>query len=230
MIVTVHSFKGGTGKTFIALNLAYMLSRSNKVCLIDFDFRAPSLYLFFGRGNARYINELLDGSAKLEDCLIRVSENLSVMLASPKLEDIRKDLRRDDREEMRILERLIALKSELNDFDYVIVDTSPGLSYRSINALLISDLILLVVRADRLDLNGLKTLLEVIKEIKTPKFVVLNRVVRDVELDLNVPIAAKIPCSCDVSMDHPFFVERFPQHNVTRGIEELVKFIANRQF
>lgn len=145
-MVTVHSFKGGTGKTFVALNLAYVLSRSSKVCLIDFDFRAPSLYLFFDREDVRYINELLDGSAKLEDCLIEVSENLSVMLASPKLEDIRRDLRRNDREEMRILERLVDLKSKLRNFDYVILDTSPGLSYRSINALLISDLILLVVR------------------------------------------------------------------------------------
>lgn len=81
--------------------------------------------------------------------------------------------------------------------------------------------------ADRLDLNGLKTLLEVIREVKTPKFVVLNRVVGEVDLD--VPVAAKIPCSCDVNMDNPFFVERFPQHDVTRRIEELAKFIADRR-
>lgn len=224
-MVTIHSFKGGTGKTFIALNLAYLLSKKSKVCLIDFDFRAPSLHLFFGRKGAKYINELLEGSAKLEDCLIEVSDTLSVILASPKPEDIRRDLRRDDREEMRILERLIKLKSELGKFDYVILDTSPGLSYRSINALLVGDLILLVARADRLDINGLKTLLDVIEQIKTPKFVVLNRVVGDVDVDLNVPIATKIPCSCDVNMDYPFFIERFPQHEVSKSIEKITELL-----
>ena len=225
MIVTIHSFKGGTGKTFISLNLAYLLSKESKVCLIDFDFRAPSLHLFFGRKGAKFVNELLEGKTNLEECLIDVSDTLSVMLASPKPEDIRKDLRRDDRDEMRILERLMRLNSELRGFDYVILDTSPGLSYRSINALLVGDLILLVARADKLDLNGLKTLLDVIEQIKTPKFVVLNRVIGDVNVDLNVPIAAKIPCSCDVSMDYPFFVERFPQHEVSKSIERIVKIL-----
>ena len=223
MIVSVHSFKGGTGKTFVSLNLSYLLSKRFKVCLIDFDFRAPSLHIFFdGR---KYVNELLEGKAKLDECLVTVSRNLSVMLASPKLEDIRKDLRRSDREEMRILERMIALKPELERFDFVLLDTSPGLSYRSINALLISDLILLVARADKLDLNGLKTLLKVIENVKARKYVVLNRVVGEVEFDSDV--IAKIPCSCDVSMDHPFFVERFPDHIVTKAIETLAERICS---
>lgn len=113
-VVTLHSFKGGTGKTFIALNLSY-LSKNNKVCLIDFDFRAPSLYSFFGKPRHGYVNDLLDSSAKPENFLLEISDNLSVMLASPNIEDIKRDLRRNDREEMRILERLIRLKSELSE-------------------------------------------------------------------------------------------------------------------
>jgi len=225
VIVSVHSFKGGTGKTFVALNLSYLLSERFRVCLIDFDFRAPSLYAYFDA--EKYVNDLLRGSAKLEECLVNVTENLSVMLASPKLGDIKRDLRKSDRDEMRILERMITLKSEL-DFDYVVIDTSPGLSYRSINALLISDLILLVARADRLDLEGLGILLNVIEGVETERVLVLNRMVGDPKVNFNVPVVAKIPCSCDVNMDYPFFVERFPDHEVTRSLAGLAEWVAGR--
>jgi len=228
MFVTIHSFKGGTGKTFIALNLSYLLSKENKVCLIDFDFRAPSLHVFFGKDGVKYVNELLDGFTNLKGYLIEISENLSVMLASPNPEDIKKEIRKDERGEMRVLENLIRLKSELKDFDYVILDTAPGLSYRSLNALLVSDLILFVARADKLDIKGLETLLDVTKNIKTPKLVVLNRVIKKV--DLSVPVAVEIPCSCDVSMDYPFFIERFPHCDVTKGIERLAELTKSFKF
>jgi MinD-like ATPase involved in chromosome partitioning or flagellar assembly len=48
MIITVHSYKGGTGKTLFSVNLAISLAkRGRKVCLLDLDFRAPSLNAIF---------------------------------------------------------------------------------------------------------------------------------------------------------------------------------------
>ena len=43
--IAIHSYKGGTGKTTMCANLGYLLAvRGYKVCLIDLDFRAPSLH------------------------------------------------------------------------------------------------------------------------------------------------------------------------------------------
>ncbi|MCX6644506.1 MAG: P-loop NTPase, partial [Candidatus Bathyarchaeota archaeon] len=44
-IIAVHSYKGGTGKTLLSVNLAATLAKNGKkVCIFDLDFRAPSLF------------------------------------------------------------------------------------------------------------------------------------------------------------------------------------------
>ena len=44
-VITFHSYKGGTGKSFLSLNIAAYMSKieKKKVIVIDFDFRAPTL-------------------------------------------------------------------------------------------------------------------------------------------------------------------------------------------
>ena len=42
--ISIHSSRGGTGKTLLATNLAVLYAQSGlNVALIDLDFRAPSL-------------------------------------------------------------------------------------------------------------------------------------------------------------------------------------------
>ncbi len=47
MIITVASGKGGTGKTTVAVNLAYTLSQTGKrIRLLDCDVEEPNDHLF----------------------------------------------------------------------------------------------------------------------------------------------------------------------------------------
>ena len=47
-IIAFHSYKGGTGKTLLSINLAATYAKNGKdVCLLDLDFRAPSLQARF---------------------------------------------------------------------------------------------------------------------------------------------------------------------------------------
>jgi MinD-like ATPase involved in chromosome partitioning or flagellar assembly len=56
--IAFHSYKGGTGKTTIASNLAAMLAaRGYKVSLLDLDVYAPSLHAYFEYRPKRWINE-----------------------------------------------------------------------------------------------------------------------------------------------------------------------------
>ncbi|NYT08108.1 MAG: P-loop NTPase [Methanomicrobiales archaeon] len=47
MKITVASGKGGTGKSMVAANLAWSLSGSGQVTLVDCDVEEPNLHLFF---------------------------------------------------------------------------------------------------------------------------------------------------------------------------------------
>ncbi len=223
MILGLHSFKGGSGKTFVATNLGYKLSESGKkVCIIELDLKAPSLHSYFESSN--FVNDLLSKKVSVEECLIKARKNLSIIIASPSIQEIRKELVRSDVESLKILERLQKVLTELKlmGFDYIILDNSPGLSYMSVNSMLVSDIIFFVSRAEKDDLAGLRILYEVSKNVEKPKYVILNRVTKEAEIEF--PVVAKIPCSCEVP-DHPFFVEINREHEISKAFDTLVEKI-----
>ena len=98
--ISIHSSRGGTGKTMIATNLAAIYaSKGLNVALLDLDFRAPSLADVFSKGIRdpvrHWLNDFLDGRCKAEQVLIDVSEayhlkgKLLLGLANPAIEAIR---------------------------------------------------------------------------------------------------------------------------------------------
>ena len=77
-IITFHSYKGGTGKTNLAANLAALLAKKgNNVCIVDIDVYAPSLHAYFGdivRNRIKNtINDYIVGACKVEDLLVQVT-------------------------------------------------------------------------------------------------------------------------------------------------------------
>ena len=53
--IAFHSYKGGTGKTTIAANLASLLAKKGyRVFLLDLDVYAPSLHSYFDKNPKKY--------------------------------------------------------------------------------------------------------------------------------------------------------------------------------
>ncbi len=163
LLVTLHSYKGGTGKTLLSVNLAMIFAdKEKRVCLLDLDLRAPSLSSSFNNGNKCWVNEYLNKACNSEKILTDCtppyikSGRLFVGLANPSTEAIREMSSKDRKWEMEALGRLLSLKEHLlNDlnFDYVICDSSPGLQYSSINAIVAADVVLVVTSIDRSDVE-----------------------------------------------------------------------------
>ena len=250
-IIAVHSYKGGTGKTLLSINLAATLAKRGKnVCLFDLDFRAPSLSTLLRIEKAeRYLNDYLNNTSDISKVLIDISDRvgnsgrLFVALANPGTEAIRDMSGKDRKWEMRALGRLLSLRTSLMDgqgFDYLIFDTSPGLQYSSINAVVSADLVLVATTFDRSDVDGTRRMLRELYDLFEKKTeVVLNKVLDvssktskdDIQTKLKdiyqVPLLGIVPCFCDIlkAQGGTIFAQEKPDHPFTRILNEMANNI-----
>ena len=248
-IMAVHSYKGGTGKTSLAVNLAASYARrGKKVCLMDLDFRAPSLHALFEAHKAEYwLNDYLNGICEIDKVLIDASRDygnggkLLVVLANPSTEAIRDMTAKDRKWEMKALGRLLSLRSSLlNDsgLDYLILDTSPGLQYSSINAIVTADVVLVVTSLDASDIKGSQRMTSELYDLFEKKTgILINKVIADylsskeelkkfnkyIKSVYSLPILATIPCYCEVlrAAGDFIFSEEKPDHPFTENLEKL---------
>jgi MinD-like ATPase involved in chromosome partitioning or flagellar assembly len=253
LIIAFHSYKGGTGKTLFSVNLASTYARKGKkVCLIELDFRAPSLSTIFKVNNPEYwVNDYLNGACEIDKVLVDVTEEYGrsgkffVGLANPATEAIREMSAKDRKWEMRALGRLLSLKTSLlNDthLDYVILDTSPGLQYSSINALVCADVVLMVTTLDKSDVGGTQRIISELGTLFEKKTEVIankvpygflpskNRKKKQIDLEtLQLPIVGTMPCSCDMlnAGGEYFFASEKPNHPFTKTLEKIAKKIEH---
>jgi septum site-determining protein MinD len=254
-IIAVHSYKGGTGKTLLSINLAATLAKHGKnVCLFDLDFRAPSLSTLLKVEKAEYyLNDYLNNAIDINKVLIDLSDRVSnsgklfAALANPGTEAIRDMSGKDRKWEMRALGKLLALRTSLMDnkgFDYLVFDTSPGLQYSSINAVVTADLVIVATTFDRSDVDGTRRMLRELYDLFEKKTeVVLNKVLDvssktskdDIQTKLKdiyqVPLLGLVPCFCDIlkAQGGTIFAQEKPDHPFTRIINDMVNSIIKAE-
>jgi MinD-like ATPase involved in chromosome partitioning or flagellar assembly len=238
--IAFHSYKGGTGKTTIAANLAALLAKKgNRVFLLDLDVYAPSLQAYFDAEPKKWINDFLNNTAEIEDIILdvtptlekvyhgnshdsktsssssspapstlqqekeggrhqqqqqqlqqqkekeKISGKLWVAFCSSKKEDIYKleGGGKQETSKIQLLRRFILLREQLislHDADYIIIDTSPGIRYWSINALAVADMLFLTLKMGDLDIDGTTKMAEEIygsfTKFGAKSYLIMNRV------------------------------------------------------
>ena len=130
------------------------------------------------------------------------------------------------------------------DFDYIVFDTSPGLQYSSINAIVAADLVVVATTGDRSDVNGTSRMLRELYNLFEKKTgVVINKVL-DANLnskkeELNrrakdvyqVPLLGLVPCFCEVlkAQGNLIFVQDKPKHPFTKIMDEIATRIEKNE-
>jgi len=253
-IVAVHSYKGGTGKTLISVNLAATFAKhGKKVCLFDLDFRAPSLFAILKGDTAEcWLNDYLNGNCSINKVLIDLSSRIPgngkffAALANPATEAIREMSAKDRKWEMRALGRLLSLRNTLlsDQFDYLIFDTSPGLQYSSINAIVTADFVVVATTSDRSDVDGTRRMLRELYNLFEKKTgLVINKVLdptsksQKEEMDkrvknvYQVPMLGLVPCFCEVlrAEGNLIFAQDKPNHPFTKILDEMATKIENNE-
>src|SRR5271169_3000706 len=204
-IIAVHSYKGGTGKTLLSVNLAATFAKAGKkVCIFDLDFRAPSLFSILKAENSEvWFNDYLnDTNCDITKVIVDLSSKIPgngkffAGLANPSTDAIRDMSSKDRKWEMRALGRLLALREKLikdQEFDYLFLDTSPGLQYSSINAIVAADFVVVATTGDRSDVDGTKRMLKELYNLFEKKTgLVLNKVLDASATAKKAEMAAKI--------------------------------------
>jgi chromosome partitioning protein len=201
--IALHSYKGGTGKSTISSNLSASLAKKGLTAvLLDVDVYAPSLQDYFQWQPKKSINDYLFENANIDEVIHDLSPLLNkfpsndgeqsdsskgkllVAFSSTSKDEIYKldGAVRQEGSKIQLLRKFLMLREEIvskYNADFIIIDTSPGIRYWSINSLAIADTILLSLKLDGIDLKGTRLLAKEIYDsltkLGTKSYLLLNR-------------------------------------------------------
>jgi MinD-like ATPase involved in chromosome partitioning or flagellar assembly len=187
-IVSIHSFRGGTGKSNIAANLAAVAALDGKrVAVMDTDIASPGIHVIFGLGRERLkltLNDYLRGECDIADACIDLTARKEFSSIKPgKLFLIPSSMIADD------ITRILREGYEVNDLrngftevirakelDLLIIDTHPGLDRETLLSMVTADYLFVVARIDEQDLLGTAATLDVARRLQVPEIrIVINK-------------------------------------------------------
>ncbi len=168
-VFAIANQKGGVGKTTTTINLAASLAAAErKVLVIDFD---PQGNASTGFGIdittiKTSIYDVLMKDEKIEDAIIPLDYLENYLFLAPSGIDLvgaEIELVNLTNREIRLRE---VLKKVIDDYDYIIIDTSPSLGILTLNALSLADAVIIPVQSEYYALEGLSQLLKTIELVR----------------------------------------------------------------
>lgn len=207
-VIAVMSPKGGVGKTTIATNLAVGLSKIAPmgVVLLDLDLQFGDVASALNLDPEHTITDAVFGAAAQDSMVLKaylsVDKSGVYALCGPKT---------PADADLITAEQVAVLVSQLAaEFQYVVLDTAPGLGEHLLAALEMTTDAVWVCGMDVPSVRGMINGLAVLRELQLVpegRHVVLNfadkrngLTVQDIELSIGLPVDAVIPVSRSVSL------------------------------
>lgn len=247
MIISVHSFRGGTGKSNTTASLAALFALDGKrVGVIDTDIQSPGIHVLFGldEDHIKYsLNDYLWGKCEISLATYDVTASLQAGLpgriflipSSIKAGEIARVLR-EGYDVSLLNDGFHRLVDEL-DLDVLLIDTHPGLNEETLLSIAISDVMLILLRPDQQDYQGTGVTVEVARKLDIPRmFLLVNKVPSGLDPDL-VKGRVEQAYHCDVAAVLPHndemmtlasagvFSLRYPDHPVTVALRQVARML-----
>ncbi|MEW6403071.1 MAG: MinD/ParA family protein [Chloroflexota bacterium] len=256
-IVSIHSFRGGTGKSNVTADLAAQVVLAGKrVGVVDADIQSPGIHVLFGLDEnkmGRTLNDFLYGRCTIQEAAFAVGEhgmdaagraklagkNLWLVPSSIKSEDITHVLR-DGYDFAKLNEGLETIIKELN-LDYLFIDTHPGLNEETLLCIAISDILIVILRPDNQDLQGTAVTVDVARSLDVPKLLLLvNKALpkfdrQDIrsrfEAEFHAPVAGVMPLTFDLAENasQDLFSLEKPDHEWSLALCDLANTVMGME-
>ena len=247
-IVSVHSYRGGTGKSNTTANLAALLAaEGRRVGVIDTDIQSPGIHILFGleeREIHHSLNDYLWGACQIKEAAFDVTKRLGtdlpgavfVIPSSMKAGDIARVLR--EGYDVSVLRDGFHEAIDALRLDILLIDTHPGINEETLLSIAISDTLLIVLRPDQQDYQGTSVTVEVARKLDVPGLLlIVNKVPalfdaadvrKRVQETYDAPVAAVLPHSDEMMAlgSNGIFVLRHPDHPITAALRQVARTLV----
>lgn len=213
-IISVHSFRGGTGKSNTVANLAALLAASGqRVGVIDTDIQSPGIHVLFGLAGhsiEHTLNDYLWGRCTIDQTAHDVS-NVIGDAGSGRLFLIPSSIQTGEivnvlREGYDVNLLTTGFRNLINDLnlDLLLIDTHPGLNEETLFALAISHALLIVMRPDQQDYEGTGVTVQVARSLDVPRLMLLvnNMPTSFAAADVQQRVAQTYDCEVAAVLPH----------------------------
>jgi septum site-determining protein MinD len=252
-IVSIHSFRGGTGKSNTTANLAALLAaQGQRVAVVDTDINSPGIHILFNvsEDDIQFsLNDYLWGKCDIKDAALDVTDSLKgdghnkmplqgqiyLIPSSMRVGEIARIIR--EGYDVGLLNDGYQQIIEDLQLDTLMIDTHPGLNEETLLSVAISDVLLIIMRPDNQDYQGTSVTVEVARKLNVPKMtLIVNKAPQSldaptlskrIEAIYKVPVAAIIPHSDDLMTlaSSGVFSLQHPEHDVTKLYQQILQHI-----
>ena len=248
-IISIHSFRGGTGKSNTTANVAMLLAaEGRRVAVVDTDIQSPGIHVLFGLDQAtlnRTLNDYLWGRCRIEEAAHDVTPSLGVdfegrtflVPSSIQPADIAQVMR--EGYDVGLLNEGFRHLIEELELDALLLDTHPGLNEETLLSIAMSNALAIIMRPDSQDYEGTSVTVAVARKLGVPRMVlVVNKtpaifdaaeVEARVEKTYNCEVAAVLPHSDELMVlsSEGIFALRHPDHPVTGLFRQIASRIMS---
>lgn len=164
-VLTILQEKGGVGKSIATMNIAYYLSRNNKVLIIDLDGQAADItYYMLGntiektRANMMTIIDVFRGKIDIMETILPIQMNLDIIPANVDVANLSQS------DKISVFKQFI--EKLKNVYDYIMIDVTPSPTWAHLLALSSpGQKIIPIISADAASLKALVSLDATVQDV-----------------------------------------------------------------
>lgn len=246
-IISIHSYRGGTGKSNTTANLAAQLAAlGHRVGVIDTDIQSPGIHVLFGLREDEMnltLNDYLWGKCEIAKAAYDVSARLGAPVSgrvflvpsSIKANEIARILR-EGYDVGRLSDGYEDMIRDLR-LDVLMIDTHPGLNEETLLSIVISTTVVLILRPDQQDYQGTAVTVDVARKLGVQRLLLLvNKVPQSYDMgEVVARVARTYQCEVGAILPHSdemmalasagIFSLRYPNSELSISLQRMAKLV-----